>query len=233
VTLGLSGGERRSPGGFLHADLRVGDDSAGAAFLLGLADRAYTTLSGDGSSERLAARGRFAIRRPAGAAELRFSLGVGQPPFASAGYLPTAGSVAVSVQRERPLGAIGSLVARIEAERSVRIEPDAGRADSVDCSASLRACSKAFEGEAGVSADGFRADAWAHVAWSPTRSALEVSLDVGLSFEDGSSLLSAETRFRLARRHGAISLGASMEEWGASAGRLGFSLGWEAYSPGP
>jgi hypothetical protein len=226
ATLGLSGGERRPPGAFLHAGLRMGDDSASAALLLGLADGNYTTLSGEGCFERLSARGTFAIRRPSGAVELRCSLDVGQPRFAPARYLPTAGSVGASIERERPLGAVGSVTARIEAERSVHIEPDGGGADSVDCSASLIASSKALEVEAGLSTDGSRADARASAHWTPARSALGASLDVRLAFGDCAPLLSAETRFRLERESSAITFGAGLEERA-----LRLSLGWEVLSP--
>lgn len=232
VTLGLSGGERRPPGAFLHAGLRMGDDAAAAAFLLGLADGACTTLSGEGSAEQLSARGTLAIRRPSGAAELRCSVEVGQPRFAPARYLDTAGSVGVSIERERPLGAAGSVTARIEAQRSVRIEPDGGRADSVDCSASLIARSKALEAEAGVSSDGSRAAARACARWTPARSPLRASLDVRLAFGGPAPLLSAEARFRLRREYGTISFGASLEECLLPTGALGFSLGWEISRPG-
>ncbi|MCX7038771.1 MAG: hypothetical protein NT005_06530 [Spirochaetes bacterium] len=235
VTLGLSGSERRPPGAFLHAGLRIGDDAASAAFLLGLADGNYTTLSGEGSAEQLSARGTFAIRRPSGAAELRCSLDVGQPRFAPARYLATAGSVGASIERERPLGAVGAVTVRIEAERSVRIEPDGGRADSVDCSASLIARSKSLEVEAGVSTDGSRADARASARWTPARSALGASLDVRLAFGDCAPLLSAETRFRLERECSAITFGAGLEECvlpaADPAGALRFSLGWEVRRP--
>ncbi len=226
ATLGLSGGERRLPGAFLHAGLRMGDDSESAALLLGLADGNYTTLSGEGCFERLSARGAFAIRRQTGAAELRCSLDVGQPRFAPARYLPTAGSVGVSIERERPLGAVGSVTARIEAERSARIEPDGGRADSVDCSASLIARSRALEVEACLSTDGSRADARASAHWTPARSALGASLDVRLAFGEGAPLLSAETILRLEREGGAVTFGLGLEER-----VLRFSLGWEVLRP--
>jgi hypothetical protein len=226
ATLGLSGGERRPPGAFLHAGLRMGDDSESAALLLGLADGNYTTLSGEGCFERLSARGTFAIRRQTGAAELRCSLDVGQPRFAPARYLPTAGSVGVSIERERPLGAVGSVTTRIEADRTARIEPDGGRADSVDCSASLIARSRALEVEAGLSTDGLRADARASAHWTPARSALGASLDVRLAFGEGAPLLSAETIFRLEREGGVVTFGLGLE-----AGALRFSLGWEVVRP--
>ncbi len=240
VTLGLSGGERRPPGGFLHAGLRIGGDRARAALLLGLVDRAYTTLAGDGSFERLSARGAFALHGPPGAVELRCTFGVGQPPFAPARCMPTAGSVGLSIEREGSLGAIGSLVAGIEAERSVRIEPDGGREDSVDCSASLSVRSKALEVETSVTTDGLAVDAHACLRSSPPRSPLGASLDVNLVLGD-CPLLSAETRFRLEREYGAITFGASLKDRAVLAenparadpvGELGFSLGWEVQRPG-
>lgn len=226
ATLGLSSGERRPPGAFFHAGVRIGDDSASAALLLGLTDGLYTTLSGEGCFEQLSARGAFAIRRPSGAAEIRSSLDVGQPWFAPARYLPTAGSIGVSIERERPLGAVGSVTARIEAERSVRIWPDGDRTDSVNCSAWLITRSRALEVEAGLSTDGSRADARACARWTPARSVLGASLDAGLAFGDCAPLLSAEMRFRLERKGSAVTFGVGIEERA-----LRFSLGWEALRP--
>jgi hypothetical protein len=221
----------------------MGEDAATAAFLLGLADGSYTTLSGDGSLELLKASGTFAVRRPFGAAELSCSVGVEQPPFAPRGANATAGSAGASIERVYARGAAGSVKARLEAQRSIRREPDGSRSDSVDCTASLTARVRTLEVEAGASTDGAGARGRASVRWMPAGPAPLASLDVRLDCRDPVALLSAEARVRIERRGGTISLRAGIEELPlAPAGRpaddlvraLRFHVGWEtlrAYRP--
>ena len=247
LTLGVSGGGRSPPGTFLHAWVRMGEETATAAFFLGLADGSYTTLSGDGSLELLKASGTFAVRRPFGAAELSCSVGVEQPPFAPpgapAGVNATAGSAGASIERVYARGAAGLVKARLEAQRSIRREPDGSRSDSVDCTASLIARVRMLEVEAGASTDGAGARGRASVRWMPAGPAPLASLDVRLDCRDPVALLSAEARVRIERRDGTISLRAGIEELPlAPAGRpvddlvraLRFHVGWEtlrAYRP--
>ena len=255
LTLGVSGGGRSPPGTFLHAWVRMGEDAATAAFFLGLVDGSYTTLSGDGSLELLKASGTFAVRRSFGAAELSCSVGVGQPPFAPGGapggaptgapggYLATAGSAGASIERVYARGAAGSVRTRLEAQRSIRMEPDGSRSDSVDCTASLIARVRRLEVEAGASTDGAGARARASARWMPAGPVPLASLDVRFDCRDPAALLSAEARVRIERGGGTISLGAGIEELPlARAGRpvddlvraLRFHVGWEtlrAYRP--
>jgi hypothetical protein len=221
-SLGISGGERCPPGTFLHARVRMGEDAASASLFLGVVDGSYTTLSGDGSLELLKASGTFAVRRPFGAAELSCSVGVGQPPFAPAGYLATAGSAAASIERVYARGAAGSVTTRLEAQRSIRMEPDGSRKDSVDCTSSLIVRLRRLEVEAGASTDGAGARARASARWMPAGSAPLASLDVSLECQDPVALLSAEAHLRIERRDGTISLGAGIEELPlARAGPIG------------